>query len=127
MLGLLELADDQVSKVVEYNCRGATANTSGSGGGGGDVDDILKRLGNVETGVSELRSLFSPLSATVTHLATAASVSDLRAEVKGISAIIPHLATKADLSSMEAAIIKWIIATTLASGALAFTIAKFIH
>ena len=139
MLGLLEPMDGLLDNVVEYNRRGGATNTSvGSGGGGGGVDDILKRLGNVETHVSELKSQFSALSATVSHLATAASVSDLRSEltgkIDGISAIIPHLATKADLAdvktavaSIESAIIKWIIATTLASAALAFTIAKFVH
>ena len=42
-------------------------------------------------------------------------------------AIIPHLATKADVAAVEAAIIKWIVATVLASAALTFTIAKFVH
>ena len=68
------------------------------------MEDILKRLGNVETYVSELRS-----------------------QVSAILAIIPHLATKADVAAVEAAIIKWIIATVLATAALAFTIAKYVH
>ena len=151
MLGLLESPDDCADKVVEYNRRGAINSASaGSGGGGGGVDDLLKRLGNVETHVSELKSQFSAISATVSHLATAASVSDLRStvahlataasvsdlrsEVTGILKVIPYLATKADLSdvktavaSMEAAIIKWIIATTLTSAAMAFAIARFVH
>jgi len=51
-----------------------------------------------------------------------------------ILAIIPHLATKADVAdvkadvaAVETTIIKWIVATVLASAALAFTIAKFVH
>ena len=121
MLGLLELEDEATSNVVEYNRRGVIANASaGSGGGGGGVDDLLKRLGNVESHVSELKSQFSALSATVSHLATAKSVS-------AISAIIPHLATKADLSAMESTIIKWFVATTLATATAAFALAKFIH
>lgn len=68
------------------------------------MEDILKRLGNVETHVSELRS-----------------------QVSAILAIIPHLATKTDVAALESAIIKWIVATVLASAALAFTIAKFVH
>lgn len=55
------------------------------------MDDILRRLGVVES-----------------------SVTEIRAQVSGISATIPHLATKADVSAIEAAIIKWIIATVLA-------------
>ena len=87
-----------MSDVVGYSPRGTVSNSSvGSGSGGDSVEDILKRLGNVE------------------------------APVSAILAIIPHLATKADVAALETAIIKWIIATTLASAALAFTIAKFVH
>ena len=35
--------------------------------------------------------------------------------------------SEVDVASIETAIIKWIIATTLASAGLAFTIAKFVH
>ena len=75
------------------------------------MEDILKRLGNVETGVSELRSQVSAILAIMPHLATKADVADVRV----------------DLAAAETAIIKWIIATVLASAALAFTIAKFVH
>ena len=72
------------------------------------MEDILKRLGNVETDVSETKS-----------------------QVSAILAMIPHLATKADVSALETAIIKWIIATVLTSvglaGGLAFSIARFVH
>ncbi len=54
-------------------------------------------------------------------------VSELRSQVSAILAIIPHLATKADVAAAESVIIKWIVATVLASAALAFTIAKFVH
>lgn len=110
------------------------------------MDDILRRLGNVESDVSELRAEVSAISAAIPHLATAASVSE-------IQAVMPHLATKADLTAeigglrtevmtavgkvetkvaaMEAAIIKWIVATGLTTGGLtagvAFSIAKFVH
>ena len=94
-----------MGNVVGYSRSGAIANApAGSGSGGGDVEDILKRLGNVETHVSELR-----------------------AQVSAILGIIPHLATKADVAAVETTIIKWIVATVLASAALAFTIAKFVH
>jgi GTP:adenosylcobinamide-phosphate guanylyltransferase len=94
-----------MGNIVGYSPRGTVSNLSvGSGSGGGDVEDILKRLGNVETYVSELKS-----------------------QVGSILAIIPHLATKADVAALETAIIKWIVATVLASAALAFTIAKFVH
>ena len=101
-----------MGNVVGYNRSGAIANASaGSGSGGGDVEDILKRLGNVETHVSELRSQVSAILAIIPHLATKADVADVRAAV----------------GQVETTIIKWIVATVLASAALAFTIAKFVH
>jgi hypothetical protein len=68
------------------------------------VEDILKRLGNVETDVSQVKS-----------------------QVSAILAIIPHLATQAGVSALETAIIKWIIATVSGTAGLVFAIAKFVH
>ena len=101
-----------MDSVVGYNPRGTVSSSPvGSGSGGGDVEDILKRLGNVETHVSELRSQVSAILAIIPHLATKADVADV----------------KADVAAVETTIIKWIVATVLASAALAFTIAKFVH
>ena len=101
-----------MGNVVGYNPRSTVSTSSvGSGSGGGDVDDILKRLGNVEIHVSELRSQVSAILAIIPHLATKADVADV----------------KADVAAVETVIIKWIVATVLASAALAFTIAKFVH
>jgi hypothetical protein len=108
-----------MGNVVGYGPRSTVSNSSaGSGSGGGDVEDILKRLGNVETHVSELRSQVSAILAIIPHLATKADVADVRAAVGQV---------KADVAAVETAIIKWIVATVLASAALAFTIAKFVH
>jgi hypothetical protein len=108
-----------MGNVVGYSPRSTVSNSSvGSGSGGGDVEDILKRLGNVETDVSELRSQVSAILAVIPHLATKADVADVRAAVGQV---------KADVAAVETAIIKWIVATVLASAALAFTIAKFVH
>src|ERR1700737_2255677 len=101
-----------MGNVVGYSPRSTVSNSSvGSGSGGGDVEDILKRLGNVEAHVSELRSQVSAILAIIPHLATKADVADV----------------KADVAAVETTIIKWIVATVLASAALAFTIAKFVH
>jgi hypothetical protein len=108
-----------MGNVVGYSRGGAIANApAGSGSGGGDVEDILRRLGNVETHVSELKSQVSAILAIIPHLATKADVADVRAAVGQV---------KADVAAVETAIIKWIVATVLASAALAFTIAKFVH
>ena len=121
--------------VAVYNHRSAASKLSvGSGGDGGDVDDILRRLGNVEASVtevrkeiSEVRREVSAIAATIPHLATAVSVAEVRKEVGAVAATIPNLATKADVSASETAFLRWFIATALTVAALAFTIAKFVH
>ncbi len=108
-----------MGNVVGYGSRSAVSNSSvGSSSGGGDVEDILKRLGNVEIHVSEWRSQVSAILAIIPHLATKADVADVRTAVGQV---------KVDVAAVETAIIKWIVATVLASAALAFTIAKFVH
>jgi hypothetical protein len=130
-----------MNSVVVYRRGTAVADSSvGSGSGGGGVDDILRRLGNVETDISELRADVRAISATIPHLATAAAVSemkadlrteiattkaDLRAEIADVRTAVGNVETK--LASMETAIIKWIIATVLTTAGLAFSIAKFVH
>jgi hypothetical protein len=130
-----------MGNVVGHRPRGTASDSSvGSGSGGGDVEDILKRMGNVETHVSELRSQVSAILAVIPHLATKADVADVHLALKADVADV-HLAMKADVADVraavgqvkadvaaaETAIIKWIVATVLASAALAFTIAKFVH
>ena len=115
------------------------------------MEDILRRLGNVETDVSEVRSQVSAILAVIPHLATKADVADLRTEAgkfhadamaamgkvnadltAAIGKVSADLGTevgqfKADVAAVETRIIKWIVATVLASAGLAFTIAKFVH
>ncbi|HEY1892719.1 MAG TPA: hypothetical protein VGG63_20160 [Steroidobacteraceae bacterium] len=68
------------------------------------MDDVLRRLGSVETDISAIKE-----------------------DLAGIKAVIPHLATRADVSDVKASIIQWIVATTIAASGLAFAIAKFVH
>ena len=104
------------------------------------MEDILKRLGNVESDVSELKSQMSGILAIVPHLATKADVTDvrtavaeLRGELKsGLSEVRAEMAAgfgsvRAEMAARETAFLKWIIATVVASVGLAFTIAKFVH
>ena len=67
------------------------------------MDDVLKRLSNVES-----------------------SVSDLRAQVNGLVATASHFATKSDVLQMESSLIKWLVGTLLAVAVLTFTIARFV-
>ena len=115
-----------MGNVVGYSRGGAIANApAGSGSGGGNVEDILRRLGNVETLVSELKSQVSAILAIIPHLATKADVADVRTAIADVRTAVGQV--KADVAAVETAIIKWIVATVLASAALAFTIAKFVH
>jgi hypothetical protein len=76
-----------MGNAVRYGARSTVSNSSvGSGSGGGDVEDVLKRLGNVETHVSELRSQVSAVLAIIPHLATKADVADVRTGVGQVQA-----------------------------------------
>ena len=86
------------------------------------MEDILKRLGTVETNVSELKSQVSGILAILAHLATKADVADVRTDVAQLKGEM-----WAAISGLETRIIKWIVATLLTSTGLAFTIAKFVH
>ena len=112
-----------MKSLASYNHPGRepSSNTD-SGGGGGDVEDILKRLGAVETNVSELKSQVSGILAILPHLATKADVADVRTDVAQLRGEV-----WAAISGLEARIIKWIVATLLTSTGLAFTIAKIVH
>jgi hypothetical protein len=119
-----------------------------SNSGGGGMDDILKRLGAVETAVSETKVQVGAIAATLPHLATKddvtavrVEISDVRVEVAevgtqvaGIAAVMPHLATKADLAAVRLEVaelgeklIKWLIATGIATAGLVLTAMKFAH
>ena len=93
------------------------------------MEDILRRLGNVEAHVSELRAQVSAILGIIPHLATKADVADVRIEVGKVNADLGAAVgqLKADVAAVETRIIKWIVATVLASAGLAFTIAKFVH
>ena len=95
------------------------------------MDEVVKRLGAVETAVSETKV---QVAATLPHLATRddvravrVEVAEVRAEVRAIAAILPHLATKADVNAIENARIKWTIATIIATAGLTIAIVKFVH
>lgn len=83
------------------------------------VDDILKRLGNVEADVSKLKVDVGVIAANYATKIDIAEVKTSIADLKG--------ELKVDIASMESRIIKWIIGTTLASGGVVFSIARFVH
>ena len=126
-----------MDSVVEYRRRGAVTHSfDDSGSGGGSVDDIFRRLGNVEKDVSESRAEIRAISAVIPHLATKADlkaeISDIRGEIADARGEIADVKTavaevRTEVASMETKIIKWIIATVLATAGVVFSIAKFVH
>jgi len=68
------------------------------------MDDVLRRLGVVESLQAKTLSSVSALEATV-----------------------PHLATKADLHALATKIIRWLVGTLIGAVSVAFTIAKFVN
>jgi hypothetical protein len=86
--------------------------------GGGNVDDILNRLGALETAVLDLYKQVSGIAATIPHLATKADLNSVRV---GIGAV------QGSISALETRLIRWMIATALASAGLVSAIAKFLH
>jgi DNA-binding FrmR family transcriptional regulator len=66
--------------------------------GGGDMDDVLKRLGAVESSVSELRVQVSGIAST---MATKDDLNAIQVQVSGIAATLPYLATKDDLKEVR--------------------------
>ncbi len=79
-------------------------------------------LGIVETAVAEIR-------AVLPHLATRADLNALKTELKdGIHAARAETqSARADMHAMETRMIRWMIATAISTGALAFSVAKFVH
>jgi polyhydroxyalkanoate synthesis regulator phasin len=121
-----------------FRMRSSARSTGGDDGG--NMDDFLPRLGIVESAIAETREDVSAIKAALPHLATKADMNELKADVSAIKATLPHLATKADvvatkadinelrsdMSAMETRITRWIVATTIATASVAFTIAKFV-
>jgi hypothetical protein len=99
------------------------------------MDDVLKRLSNVETSVSDIRAQVSGLSAMAANMATKSDVSSLstlaanmatKSDVSSLSTMTSHMATKADVSQLESSLIKWLVGTLLAVALLTLTIARFV-
>ena len=69
------------------------------------MEDILRRLGNVEKSVGDLRSQVDVIAGALPYLATAAAVSELESRltsrIDGVVAVIPHLATAAAVSELD--------------------------
>ena len=117
---------------------GGSVSRVAGGNGGGNVDDILKRLGAVEVGVSDLRVQVGAIVAVLPHLATKEDIQGTKVDIQGTRVEIQGTRTeiqgvrveiqsvRADMHAMEARIIKWMIGTSIASAAVASTIASVV-
>jgi hypothetical protein len=122
---------------------------------GGCVDDFLRRLGNVEADVTELKVQVGGILVILPTLATKADLAELKAELKtDIGSLRTELKTdigglrtelktdigglrtelKTDIgalgkeiSSMEIRIIKWLVGTVVTTAGVAFSFAKYFH
>ena len=71
------------------------------------MEDIFRRLGNVEVSVADLRTQVGIIVGTMPHLATAAALSDVKSQVSAVAAAMPHLATNAAVSEISAIILSF--------------------
>jgi hypothetical protein len=104
----------------------AAAPQGTSGNGGGSVEDILKRLGIVESLVGQIRVDVSAIKAALPHLATKADLNAVEGSLSGrISTVEGSLSAR--INALETSIIQWIVGTVITVAALAFSIAKFVN
>jgi hypothetical protein len=83
------------------------------------MDDVLRRLASVESAVADLRG-------DVRHLATKAELSAMETRlVKAMGEMDTRLSTH--IASLEGRILRWLVATVLASVGAAATVAKFFN
>ena len=65
------------------------------------MEDILRRLGSVETCVVDLKTQVASIAANMPHLATAKSVSDLRTEMSDLRTEMSDLRTEMNQNMAE--------------------------
>ena len=102
------------------------------------MDDTLTRISSLEAAFSDIRTRVAVISVMIPTLATKEDLKDatspMKEDLAALKAQAPHSATKTDVMAVEtkivateAKIIKWIIATMLATAAVGFSIAKLVH
>jgi hypothetical protein len=80
----------------------AVASQGTGGDGGGTVDDILRRLGVVESSMLEIGGDIREIKGVLPHLATKAELGEIRADIREIKGLLPQLATKGELGEVRA-------------------------
>jgi hypothetical protein len=85
--------------------------TGGGGSGTTGEDKMEARVARVEESLASAREDISSMKATLQHLATKADVQELGK----------------DFHEAHVSLLKWLVGTVIACGALAFAIARYIH
>jgi septal ring factor EnvC (AmiA/AmiB activator) len=126
--------------------RSTAAASRGTGKSGGSVDDILRRLGLLESLVADVRIDVGAIKALLSQLATKAELESVRTDVESVRTDVESVRTevqsvrtdvqsiraeiagvRGEMGTLEASLIKWMIGTVIAATTLAFSIAKFIN
>jgi hypothetical protein len=89
------------------------------------VDDILKRLGVLESSVAALVGDVREIKGILPFLATKADVECVRTEVEKVRAEVEKVRT--DVAEAVSSMIKWCVGTAVALVTVSFSIAKFVH
>jgi len=106
----------------------------------GNMDEILKRLGILETTLTDVRLQLASVLALLPTFATKADLTNVEKKADAIAAVLPHLATKAelegvrtdvqtvrtDLQTQVSVLIKWIVGTGLGAAGVAAAVATVI-
>lgn len=109
-------------------------NVDGRGGGG--MEDVLKRLGSVESNVSEVKTHLGALTAQVGGLTeqmgrltkkvdgVTEQVTGVAAQLSGVMATLSHAATRTDVLHVENTMLRWLVATVIAAMGLVFVLVR---
>ncbi len=89
------------------------------------MDDILKRLGVLESSMGETRADVSAIKAALPHLATAAALREVEGTLKAQIAE-SRGSLEAKIHAMETRTIQWFIGTAIALVAAVFGIARYL-
>lgn len=107
--------------------RGKAAASQGTGrSGGGSMDDILKRLGSVESQGAAIAGDVREIKGILPSLATKAEMERLRADL-GTRMEVIRAELGMRIEALETRLIKWLIGTVISVAAVTFSIAKFVH
>jgi hypothetical protein len=100
--------------------------------GGGTMDDVLKRLGALETMASETRSDVNAIKAVLPYLATKEDIGLVKAEINSVRAEIGSVSAeshsiRAEISAAETRLTRWMVGTLFLAASAAFGFAKLVN